>query len=87
MNQSPTCSAIAVNEGMDRLELRMRHCRLRNGRQRVVVAEAEKVLEQVRDAFRRGRDECCRAGVVVATSYPVLLRPKYDPRRSPAWYR
>jgi len=71
----PACPAIAINKGMDGLELRVRHSRLGNGGKCVVVAEAAKVLKQVEDAFRRGRDKCCRAGVVVTTSDPVLFRP------------
>ena len=46
MDERATGAPIAVDEGMDRLELRVRERSLRDGRERVVVAEPAQVLQE-----------------------------------------
>jgi hypothetical protein len=58
MDQSAACPAIAIDKRMNRFELCMRHCCLRDGRKLVVIAEFAKVLEQATHIFGRRRNEC-----------------------------
>src|SRR5262252_8073767 len=60
---------------MDGLELRMCKGSLGDGGERIVVAEAAEIIDQLADQFRWWRDESRRAGVVAATADPVLLSP------------
>ena len=53
MNERPPCASIVIDEGVDRLELRMRDSGLDNRRRAVVVAELAEVLEQFAHVLRR----------------------------------
>jgi hypothetical protein len=58
MDQGAACPAIAIDKRMNRFELCMRHCRLRDGRKLVVITEFAKVLEQATHIFGWRRNEC-----------------------------
>jgi hypothetical protein len=64
--------AVAIDERMDRLELRVSDGRLWDGRHRVVVDERAQVLEQFGDEVRGRRDERGRARIEAAPANPVL---------------
>jgi hypothetical protein len=59
---------------MDGLELGVCERGLRHGGQGVIVAERTEIVEESGDEFWGWRNEIGGARVVVASSYPVLLR-------------
>ena len=75
VDQDASRAAVAVNEGMNRLELRVCDRSLRQRRKRVVVAKREQVVQQAGYGLGRRRHEVGRAGVVVAAPDPVLNGP------------
>jgi hypothetical protein len=74
MHESAARAAVAVDEWVDRLELRMCDRGLHNSGERVVVAEAAEVFEEIAHEIRWRWDERGRAGVVVAATDPILLK-------------
>ena len=73
MHESAARAAVAINEWVDRLELRMCDRGLHNSGERIVVAEAAEVFEEIAYEIRWRWDERGRAGVVVAATDPILL--------------
>src|ERR1039458_10008666 len=73
MNESTARPAVTIDEGVAGLELRMCDGSLNYSGQRVVVAEAAEIFEEIAPEFGWRRDERCRAGVVVAAADSVLL--------------
>ena len=57
MDERATDPAITVHEWVNRLELRVRKSGLGHRGQRVSIAEDAQILKQLRDVFRRRRDE------------------------------
>ena len=74
MDEGAPSPSVAVDEGVDRLELRMSDRRLRDCRERVVVGEGAEILEQDLHVLGGRRDERSRARVVAAPADPVLHR-------------
>jgi uncharacterized protein (UPF0548 family) len=75
MDQRPARAPVAVDEGVDRLELGVGDGGLRHGGQAVVVGEGAEVLDQARDVVRRRGDERSGARVEAAATNPVLHLP------------
>lgn len=74
MDERSSSAAVAIDEGVDGLELGVGQRGPRNGRQRVVVSEGDEIVEQRGDHLRWERDDDGGAWVVVTTTDPVLLR-------------
>nr|WP_236565373.1 MULTISPECIES: hypothetical protein [Nocardia] len=72
MDQRATGSAVAVDERVDRLELRVRDGGLRDSGQIVAIAERDQVLHQLGYELRRWWNEGGRAGIEGAATDPVL---------------
>ena len=66
-------SPISIDEGVDRLELRVRDGCLSDSGKRVFVGKGDKIGDEVGDVLRRRRDEGCSTGVVLTAPDPVLL--------------
>jgi hypothetical protein len=76
VDQPAPSPPVTVGERVNCLELGMGESGLRDGRQRIPVAEGAQIRQQVRYKLWRRRYECCRAGVVGAAADPVLLLPQ-----------
>jgi uncharacterized protein YaaQ len=72
MDQRPTRAPVAVDEGVNLLELAVGDGGLRHGGEAVVVGEDAEVLEQALDVIRQRGDERRGAGVEAAATDPVL---------------
>jgi hypothetical protein len=70
-------ATVAVDERVDRLELRVRNGGLCDGRKRIVVDEVAEVLEELLDVLGRRRNEHGRARIEAAPAYPVLNRAEW----------
>jgi hypothetical protein len=73
MDQGPPNSTVAVGEGIDRLELRMGHGGLGDGREVGPIEECDEIEQQARDFLGRRRDVDGIDGIRLPTSDPVLL--------------
>jgi hypothetical protein len=73
VDQGAPGPAVAVDERMDRLELRVCDCGLRDRGERILVAERAQIFEQVGHILGGRRHERGRARIVTAAADPVLL--------------
>ena len=72
MDERAARTPVAVDEGMDRLELGMGNGCLRNRGETVVIGEGTEVLKQLLDVFWWRRDEGRGARIEAAAANPVL---------------
>jgi hypothetical protein len=73
VNQAAADPAVAVEEGVDRLELRVGDCGLGHGRQVVAVEERDEILDEAGDLGLGRRDVPGVNRAVEASADPVLL--------------
>jgi hypothetical protein len=72
MDERAAGAAVAVGEGVDRLELSVSDCCLHESRMVIAVDVVEEVVEQGLERVRWRWDEGCGARVVAAATDPVL---------------